>query len=136
MTQLEYPTAESEVRNIVCRGCFAILDVEDCFCRHCGAPTAGDGTRPAGGLASPTACAGSVPARQAWSENPWVVLPMLFLVLGPFGLPMLWRSRQFSRIAKAVMTTVVAGITLLILALIWYALNTALAPLRELHRFR
>jgi hypothetical protein len=129
MTQLEYP-AELEVRNIVCRGCFAILDVEDRFCRHCGEPTVGGENRPVGRLASPTA------TRSAWSESPWVVLPMLFLVLGPFGLPMLWRSRQLSRMAKTVATTIVAGITLLIFAMIWHSLNTSLAPLRELHTLR
>lgn len=39
--------------------------------------------------------------------NRWVVLATLFLVAGPFGFPLLWRSSQFSRRAKWVLTVLV-----------------------------
>ena len=42
----------------------------------------------------------------AWYYRPWVVLAMLFLVLGPFGLPLLYKSPQFSRLAKILLTLV------------------------------
>ena len=48
----------------------------------------------------------------AWWESPWVVLPLLFVVLGPFALPLLWRSRRFTRPWKTALSVVVVGITL------------------------
>ena len=45
---------------------------------------------------------GAVPsaARVRWYHSVWFVLLMLFFVLGPFGLPLLWKSPRFSRGAK------------------------------------
>jgi len=31
-----------------------------------------------------------------WSYRAWPVVLLLFLTLGPFGLPLLWRSPSFS----------------------------------------
>lgn len=32
-----------------------------------------------------------------WYYRPWVVVLLLFLVLGPLGLPLLYKSPQFSK---------------------------------------
>jgi hypothetical protein len=51
----------------------------------------------------------------AWYYRPWGVLVLLFLVLGPLGLPLLWRSPSFSRAGKIVLTVVMVVYTALLL---------------------
>ena len=66
------------------------------------------------------------------TDNPWVVLMMLFVVLGPLALPMLWRSRGFSPLWKALLTLLMVGVTVLILFLMWFVVAKALDPLEQL----
>jgi hypothetical protein len=47
-----------------------------------------------------------------WYHHPLFVLALLFLVLGPFGLPLLYQSPAFDRVWKAVLTVVVLLYTL------------------------
>ena len=51
----------------------------------------------------------------AWYHRPWAVLLLLFLVLGPLGLPLLWRSPSFSRGWKIVLTVVMIVYTALLI---------------------
>ena len=44
------------------------------------------------------------PAPLKWYYRPAWVLFLLFGVLGPFGLPYLWKSPRFSRSLKVVLT--------------------------------
>jgi len=39
-----------------------------------------------------------------WYHRPFWVVVLLFVVVGPFGLPLLWKSPSFSRGAKIVLT--------------------------------
>lgn len=124
---------EPAVERVVCRQCFAVLDATDNYCRNCG-------------MATPRLVAGApadskplmaelVPGRAPstkGSESPWIVLPMLFLVAGPLALPMLWRSREFSVLWKAILTIVVVGLTLFVVWAIWFLYQKAVAPLQEL----
>lgn len=50
-----------------------------------------------------------------WYYSLWFVLAMLFVVLGPFGLPLLWKSPRFTRSWKGMLTVVVLLYTLWIL---------------------
>jgi ribosomal protein L40E len=132
--------ADYIVEKVVCRRCYAVLDATDNYCRHCGFATPRAGSVPAEVVAA-VAVGDQRPgkataAQPRWSDSPWVVLPMLFLVLGPLGLPMLWRSRRFHWIAKTVLTALVLGITVFVLGMIWYVLNMSLAPLRELQKMQ
>ena len=43
-----------------------------------------------------------------WYYSIWFVLVMLFLVMGPFGLPLLWKSPRFPRWAKIALTIALA----------------------------
>ena len=122
-------------KTTVCRRCAALLDAADSYCRHCGEATAApagssDGKGKAKALRiEPTPAA---PVRQpGWSESPWFVLPLLFLVLGPFALPLLWRSRRFTPIWKAVLTAFMLAVTVYLVWCIWLAVNQALATLQE-----
>ena len=63
-----------------------------------------------------------------------MIVLLLFAVLGPLALPMLWRSPQFPRFWKVVLTVLVAVVTVFIVWACWYVLNTTvMGPLRELH---
>ena len=76
-------------------------------------------------------------APPAFWESPWVILPALFLLLGPLALPMLWRSRRFSLLWKTVLTFLVTVTT--VLAIWWpvHKMNEMLAPLmRDLEGVR
>ena len=49
------------------------------------------------------------PAPLKWYYRPAGVLFLLFVVLGPLGLPFLWRSPGFSRAMKVILTVLVIG---------------------------
>ena len=46
-----------------------------------------------------------------WYLSPLVVILLLFLVLGPFGLPLLFKSPRFGKTWKIVLTTAVVVYT-------------------------
>ena len=102
------------VPQIVCGKCKAAIDASDNYCRRCGTPTTGR--------------AGSA----AWWDSPWLVLVLLFLVLGPFALPMLWRSRRFTPLWKMVLTLMVLGVTVYAFWQIGHIFNQAMKPLLDL----
>jgi hypothetical protein len=47
-----------------------------------------------------------------WYLRPMSVILLLFFVLGPFGLPLLYRSPKFSKTLKIILTAVVIIYTL------------------------
>jgi len=49
-----------------------------------------------------------------WYYNVWFVLFMLFFVVGPFGLPLVWRNPRMSRGVKLVLTVVMLAYTVLL----------------------
>lgn len=49
-----------------------------------------------------------------WYYQPWTVVLLLFFVLGPFGLPLLWRSPAFSRSMKIALAVAVIACTVLL----------------------
>jgi hypothetical protein len=138
------------VEKTVCQRCYAILDAADSFCRYCGQPAGPNADLPrpmdgreessdrsgqVGNLPPAPARAGSPPcARPGWSDSPWVVLPLVFLVLGPFGLPVLWKNRRTPLAVKIVSTAVLAGAVVVTAGLMFYVMHTALAPLKELDK--
>ena len=83
---------------IPCPSCGVLLDAAATFCARCG-------------VRSP---ATSSSASGKWYHNVWFVLIMLFLVLGPFGLPLVWQNPRFSRRVKIVLTLITVVYTLLL----------------------
>lgn len=67
-----------------------------------------------------------------WYYNRWMVLVTLFLVAGPVGLPLLWRSPQFSDRAKWLLTAVVLIYTVTVLVLFVVTLQKML---QQIHQF-
>ena len=123
-------SAQPETRTrAVCRQCFEFLDTGDNFCRYCGGLTEHGAAQVKIGKLPPPATCGPAVKPPSWLESPVVVLPALFLLIGPLALPMLWRSRRFTRFWKIGLTI---AVLLLTVALVWYtvhAVNQALEPL-------
>ena len=75
-----------------CELCGEINPEQAKYCSQCGKELGQPGAR-------------QTPPRSKWYYNRWVVLILLTpLVLGPFALPLLWKSPKFSRLAKLILT--------------------------------
>ena len=97
-------SVHSMLDKTLCRRCATVLESTDLYCPHCGQTTAEDWAAPG----SPDS-GGHVRLR----DRRWFVLAMLFFVVGPFALPMLWRSRAFTPLAKTAFTVLGLFTTLL-----------------------
>ena len=86
--------------------CGQTTDPADRFCRACGRAI-GEAT---------------------WFEKPLVVVTLLFFVIGPLALPLLWRSTRFSLPAKLVLSLLCVGM------LFWGLYAIANMPLESLIR--
>jgi hypothetical protein len=111
------------VAQTVCLRCNAALDAGDNFCRHCGASTGRGATNIDGSLTARSA----TPSRAF--DSLWVMVAMLFLVAGPFALPLLWRSQRYSLAWKYILTFLVFAEAVLLLWLIWFILHLAFEPI-------
>jgi hypothetical protein len=117
------------MEKINCPRCRAEIDAEDKFCRCCGLqlkPIEG------GEFSQVQVVYGPKPIRQKPSDNPWVVMTMLFLVLGPFALPMLWQGRAFTLRWKWIWTILEIVYTLLLFWVVWVMIKMILEPLMQL----
>ncbi len=74
-----------------CPRCAADLSLEARYCSQCGQAL----EQPSGGVEPP---------KPKWYYNVWFVLLMLFFVMGPFGLPLVWKNPKFARWAKIALT--------------------------------
>ncbi len=72
------------------------------------------------------------PDRSRWYHNVWLVLFMLFFVLGPFGLPLVWTHPRFSRRTKWALTIAMALYTILLIDVTIRAVQHALQLLNRL----
>ena len=50
-----------------------------------------------------------------WHQNVWVVLLLLLFVLGPLGLPLVWKNPKFSRPEKILLTLLMAAYTVVLI---------------------
>jgi len=66
-------------------------------------------------MTDPPMPATSQPSR--WYHSMWFVLVMLFFVLGPLALPLLWKSPRFPRWSKWCLTILCVG------SLVWITLK-------------
>ena len=64
-------------------------------------------------------------AEDRWHQRPWMILFMLFCVLGPFGLPILYRSPKFRKRSKILLTIVMIPYT-------WYLCVVTMKQVREI----
>jgi hypothetical protein len=61
----------------------------------------------------------------SWYYRPWAVVVLLFLVLGPLGLPFLWRSPSFTRGWKIILTVAMVVYTVVLVESVVVAVRVA-----------
>ena len=88
-----------------CPMCDQMLLPGSKFCGECGFALTSAGPRTA-------------PAKPKWYQNFWVLLFMIFFVLGPFAIPLIWKHPTMSRNTKWVLTAVALGYTLMMLVMV------------------
>ena len=71
------------------------------------------------------------PAKPKWYHNIWFVLFMLFFVLGPFGLPMVWSNPRFSRAVKWGLTVAMIVYTVVLVQLTIQATQAVMEHLKQ-----
>jgi len=120
----------TEVRSIVCPRCSTQIDVCDNFCPHCGGAVREFVPLPPGH--APISKEKAIASRTKLCDNPWFVLSLMFLALGPFALPLLWRSRGFSPFWKTLLTVVMLAFTALLVFAIWFIVTQSQNILDEL----
>ncbi len=131
---LDAPAAPKAIEKIVCRRCFTLLEVEDNYCRRCGTPTP---RVQAAWIAESPATPGPPKSNGGkLLEGRITVLTMLFAVMGPLALPLLWRSSRFSLAWKVVLTLLVLLLTGIVIGLFSYVVQMTLAPLKELQQVK
>ena len=64
-----------------------------------------------------------------WYYQPWSVVLLLFFVLGPFGLPLLWKSPAFSRGMKIALAVAVIAYSALLVETVLTAIRAAMAQM-------
>ena len=87
-----------------CPGCqTALADPAARYCGRCGMA-----------LNQPLAVP---PSKPRWYYNIWFVLAMLLFVLGPLGLPLVWKNPRFNRGTKYALTGLMVIYTLFLIKL-------------------
>ena len=85
------------------------------FCMHCGVqePAGARYCHQCGKPLDPTAVSPS--AKSKWYHNIWFVLFLLFFVLGPFGLPLVWKNPRFAPWVRWLLTLAMVVYTILLI---------------------
>jgi predicted nucleic acid-binding Zn ribbon protein len=102
-----------------CPDCGAALHAGSKFCSQCGQ------------VLDPTARP-QQPTRAKWYYNVWFVLAMLLFVLGPLGLPLVWKNPHFGRWVKVVLTIAMVAYTVVLVDLTIRAFQAAMAHVNQL----
>jgi hypothetical protein len=66
-----------------------------------------------------------------WYHNVWFVLIMLIFVLGPLGLPLVWKNPNFSRRAKIMLTLAMAVLTIVFVDALIRAVNAVVRNMQQ-----
>ena len=88
----------------ICPSCGNAVVAEARYCAQCG-------------QALDVTTRAQEPVKPKWYYNVWFVLFMLFFVLGPFGLPLVWKNPRFSRWVKMLLTVVMIFYTVALIEL-------------------
>ena len=103
-----------------CPLCNAPMEPERKYCARCEQLLSG--AAPAQSLRPP--------AQPKWYHNVWVVLLMLIFVLGPLGLPLVWKNPTLARwvkialtLAMVVYTVVLVDVTLKAVAAVMHEMQ-------------
>lgn len=102
----------------VCGACGTALVPAARFCSQCG-----------------FALAAVAPStrRAAWYYNGWFIFLMLAFVLGPFGLPLVWKHPRWPRSIKTLLTVIAVGYTVWLLQVSLHTAQVVLEHFRQLN---
>ena len=103
-------------------------DLDKTTSPHCRAPVAADATDPPDEPILLEAVDSQSAGRRLGQDRRTVLL-LLFVVLGPLALGVLWKSPRFSRAWKVALTALTLGQFVLVVWLLWYAVGLFLAAL-------
>lgn len=81
-----------------CRRCRRAIDPEDLYCRYCGYRQQ---------------------PRLPWLYHPIAIILLAFFILGPFALPLVWRSPYMGTKGKWILSLAIIGITAAALVCAW-----------------
>ena len=107
------PTMDEVIPARACRACGTAAAAEANYCHHCGKTLHGPGAR--------------------WYHNVWIVLAMIFFVLGPFALPLVWSHPRFSRVGKVCLSALTLIYTAWIIILIQQMIQTVTEHFNQLN---
>ena len=102
----------------ICLACGATTAMPATYCRQCGKPL--DPAHP------------PAPSGSKWYQNVWLVLLLLFFVLGPFGLPLVWKNPRFSRTVKMALTLTMVVYTVVLVQLTIQMFQTVTQEVNQL----
>jgi len=71
--------------------------------------------------------------KEKWYLTVPGVLALLFFVLGPLALPLLYKSPKFSLLAKIILTILVLGVTLVVVNILINSLKTLYTQMEQLN---
>ncbi len=120
-----------DLNSVLCPRCSAEVNAHDKFCRRCGTSLWGDAAGSAG-PAEKSEGAALKPEPHSRAK----VLVLLFVLLGPLALGVLWKSPRFSRVEKWSLTILVAVLTVIVFALLWWAVDRFIDALGEVQRLQ
>lgn len=100
-------------QRVLCKKCGRFLEADNAFCPHCGARQSND---------------------DAWYYNPFLILIMAFVALGPFAIPLVWKSKKMTVTVKTAMTVIILAYTALCCYLFYVVLAFEFRHLGEIDR--
>ena len=111
---------ESGTPSRTCRVCGTVSPSPAAFCSLCGQS-----------LGDATAAPRPAQSQPHWYHNAWFVLFMLFFVLGPFGLPLVWKNPRFHRWVKVGLTLSMVVYTVALLDITVRAIQAVMTEIRN-----
>lgn len=106
-------------RTVNCPMCEALIEAAAKFCSNCGMPL-GKGTAP------------SANVKPKWYHNIWFTLFLLFFVLGPLALPMVWKNPRFSQPVKIMLTVLMMALCIVFIRILTHLYSAVSYQLEQL----
>ena len=72
-----------------------------------------------------------LPKQLRWYQNIWLILFMLFFVVGPFGLPLVWKHPRLSQRAKIILTLIMVVYTVVLVELTMQAIRAVMGQVDQ-----
>ena len=67
-----------------------------------------------------------------WYYQPWIVILLLIFVLGPFGLPLVYKSPKFNKTFKVILTVLTILYTAYLVEVTVKTINEILATMPQI----